>query len=126
VFRITKNIRVALVDDSKVFRETVKGFLVTLGNITVVAEIPSVTRLLTILEKTKPELILLDIRLGKVNSLNWVEKIKEVLPESIIFVLTSYDYPMYRIMAQEAGISEYILKKNIVKVLSPSIRKHFK
>ncbi|HID93600.1 MAG TPA: response regulator transcription factor [bacterium (Candidatus Stahlbacteria)] len=120
-----KKIRVALVDDSRVFRRAIKRFLTKEKNIAIVAEISFVGRLLETLKRKKPDLILLDIRLRDTNSLYWVDKIKNLLPQSIIFVLTSYDYPTYRRMAEERGVPEYILKRDVSEVLLPTIHRYF-
>ena len=122
----SQKVRVALVDDNEMFRTVLKKVLAKGKNITVVAEISSAKEPLFTLKKKRPELILLDVRLGKVNSLYWTEKIKKSLPESIIFVLTSYDYPLYKEMARESRIPEYILKKDVAKILNATIRKYFK
>jgi DNA-binding NarL/FixJ family response regulator len=57
-----------------------------------------------------PNLIFMDIRLPGENGLELTRRIKAEYPETIIIVLTSYDFPEYREAARRNGADHFLLK----------------
>jgi len=63
-----------------------------------------------------PDWLLLDIRLEKMNGLVAAEKIRELMPNANIPFVTSYDFDMYRKVAENLGITHYFLKNDLLKI----------
>lgn len=75
-----------------------------------------------IIEKLHPEIILMDINMPFVNGLDAIEKVREIVPESKIIIISGYDQFEYAQRALELGVFSYQLKpiqyrglKDIVK-----------
>jgi DNA-binding NarL/FixJ family response regulator len=65
---------------------------------------------LTIIEEDRPALILMDLRLPGENGLDLTRKIKMDHPGIAVIMLTSYDLPEYRQIAQELGVNHFLCK----------------
>ncbi|WP_253735906.1 response regulator [Paenibacillus sp. FJAT-26967] len=59
-----------------------------------------------------PHIILTDIRMGGMDGITMAGKVKEVLPETEIIVLTGYDDFAYVQQAIRSGIGDYLLKSS--------------
>ena len=60
-----------------------------------------------------PDLIFLDIRLPGENGLELTRKIKSVYPDTIIVILTNYDLPEYRQLANQYGANYFLSKSEV-------------
>lgn len=58
----------------------------------------------------RPDIVLLDINIPKLNGLDFARKAKEANPASRIAVITGYDYYEYAVSALKIGIDDYVLK----------------
>jgi DNA-binding NarL/FixJ family response regulator len=56
----------------------------------------------------------MDIAMEPVNGLDASANIKKEYPDARIILVTNYDEPAFRKRAEELGISDYILKENLV------------
>ena len=61
-------------------------------------------------DKASPDVIFMDIRLPGKNGLELTREIKDVHPNVVISIFTSYDLPEYRRIAQEYGADYFLLK----------------
>jgi DNA-binding NarL/FixJ family response regulator len=59
---------------------------------------------------SRPTFIFMDIRLGDDNGLELTKEIKQLYPEVIISILTSYDFPEYRDAAFKNGADFFLIK----------------
>jgi len=64
----------------------------------------------------KPDWILMDIRMEKMNGILAAEKIKAVMPDVNIAFVTSYDNYSYRQAAKSLGIEHYFMKTNLLDI----------
>lgn len=64
----------------------------------------------------KPDWILMDIRMGKMNGILAAEKIKKIMPDVKIAFVTSYDNYSYRQAAKSLGIEHYFIKTNLLDI----------
>lgn len=58
----------------------------------------------------RPEVVISDIYMPIMDGLSLVEKIKEIEPDTICYILTSYDYFSYAQRAIQIGIEDFMLK----------------
>lgn len=65
------------------------------------------------LDRWKPNLVFVDVRLPRVNGLHLTRRIKRTSQDTTIIVLTSYDLPEYREEAARCG-ADYFLVKGVV------------
>jgi len=61
-------------------------------------------------KKLKPDIVLTDINMPKMNGLEMSEEIKKIVPNQPIGIFTAFDEPEYLKRASELDIGTYILK----------------
>lgn len=103
-------INVMLVDDQVILAEGIKSVLETSGNITVCGVACDGAEAVEKAVLLKPDVILMDIRMPNMNGVAATKKIKEVVPETKIIVLTTFDDSDYILSAINSGASGYLLK----------------
>lgn len=103
-------IRVLLADDQKILREGLRALLETQGEIKVVGEAGNGNEALEQARQTKPDVILMDIRMPQMDGVEAVKLIKSELAATAIIMLTTFDDDEYIIKAMTYGASGYLLK----------------
>ena len=103
-------IRVMLVDDQIILAEGIKSVLETSGDIQVCGIAADGAQALNLAQKANPDVILMDIRMPGMNGVVATKKIKEVLPDIKIIILTTFDDSDYILSAINGGACEYLLK----------------
>ncbi len=101
-------IRILLVDDHQVVREGLRRMLELETDFQVVGEAAEAKEALTQVELLSPEVILMDIKMPKVDGIELTRQITQKHPSSKIIMLTLYDE--YLTQAIEAGAVGYVLK----------------
>ena len=77
---------------------------------------------LEIIQKIKPQVVLMDLGLPEMNGIEATQKVKEISPESKVIILTSHDREEEVLAALGSGASAYCLKDIDPKTLSSVIR----
>ncbi|MDE5766768.1 MAG: response regulator transcription factor [Clostridia bacterium] len=103
-------IKVMLVDDQIILAEGIKSVLETSGDITVVGVAGDGGEAVALAESLVPDVVLMDIRMPNMNGVAATKKIKEVLPDCKIIILTTFDDSDYILSAINNGASGYLLK----------------
>jgi len=104
-------IKVLIVDDEKYVRMGIKEETDwDLIDCVVVGEASNGEEGLQIAKETKPDLVISDIRMPKMDGILFAEKLRDLLPETKVIFLTAYDEFEYARKALRLGISDYILK----------------
>jgi DNA-binding NarL/FixJ family response regulator len=104
-------VRVLIADDQAVFR---RGLYVVLGSeegIEVVAEAEDGESAIARAEETAPDVVLMDVRMPRVNGIEAARRIRELLPSSKILMLTVSDEEDDLYEAIKAGANGYLLKE---------------
>jgi len=120
-----QKIQTLIVDDDSNFRKLVRTYLSANSNIDVIGEACDGMEAIEKANELQPDLILLDIRMPKMNGIEVTQQIKKSMPWIKIIILTFYDLEEYRKAVKTSGASGYVLKKLIVKDLLPTIYKNF-
>lgn len=103
-------IKVMLADDQVILAEGIKSVLETSGNITVCGVACDGAEAVEMAQALKPDVILMDIRMPNMNGVAATKRIKEVVPDTKIIVLTTFDDSDYILSAINSGASGYLLK----------------
>jgi DNA-binding NarL/FixJ family response regulator len=106
-----KPLRVMLVDDHEVVRNGLRMMLETEGDIRVVAEAGSVRDAVAKAERTKPDAIVMDVRLIDGSGIEATREIRAARPEARVLMLTSFDDDEALFSSILAGASGYVLKQ---------------
>jgi DNA-binding NarL/FixJ family response regulator len=114
-------IRVLIADDQAVFR---RGLFVVLGteaDIDVVAEAEDGEEAVLKAEEMAPDVVLMDVRMPRVNGIEAARRIRETLPSTKILMLTVSDEEEDLFDAIKAGANGYLLKEISVGEVASAI-----
>ena len=114
-------IRVLVVEDQELIRESFEIILSNKPDIQVVGTASNGEEAVLLCEKLVPDIVLLDIRMPKMDGVTACKKIKERNPGIKIIVLTTFDDDEYIYNAIRYGASGYILKDISVDELVSAI-----
>jgi NarL family two-component system response regulator LiaR len=105
-----KKIRILVVDDQNVVREGMAAILSLQPDMEVVGEAEDGIQAVQIAQKTKPDVILLDMVMPHQDGLATIPKLKEISPNFRILVLSSFAESNRVYQAIKTGALGYMLK----------------
>lgn len=103
-------IRVLIADDHPVVREGLRTMLETEDDIRVVGQAEDGLDLVEKVRELKPDVILVDLQMPRLNGVEAIRAIKSENPNTNIIILTTYDYDEYIFEGITAGARGYLLK----------------
>lgn len=118
----TKPIRVVLVEDNAIFRESLKAMIEGEGDIDVVGQAKNGRQAVQLTEKLRPEVVVTDISMPIMNGLEATRQIIKQLPLTRVLVLSAHSEPEYIKQSVQSGASGYLIKQSLPQVLSQAIR----
>lgn len=107
---MTGSRRVLLVDDHEMARRGLAAMLSTADWLEIVGEAGSCAEGLDAIRATKPDIVLLDIRMPGEDGLACLEKIKALDSPVAVVIVTLYDDRRYVLEAIRRGAAGYVLK----------------
>lgn len=113
-------VHILLADDHEVVREGFKALLERRGY-KVVGEAPDGRSAVSLAQKLKPQIAILDLAMPVLNGIDATREIRHVSPHTKIIMLTMHDEEQYALEALRAGVSGYLLKTKAVKDLIQAI-----
>jgi len=115
-------IRVLLAEDHAIMREGVREFIQREADMEVVGEAGDGEEAVKLTNHYKPDVVVMDIRMPKLNGIEATKQIKAQLPSTAILILTAYDSDQYIFALLEAGAAGYLLKGVRASELIDAIR----
>ena len=103
-------IRILLADDHVILRQGTRQLLENESDMEVVGEASNGAEAVELVEKFKPDIVIIDVAMPVMNGIEATKKIKEILPGIKILVLTGYDYDEYIFSLLEMGAAGFLLK----------------
>lgn len=103
-------IKVIVVDDQSLMRDGLEVIINSFSDVEVLACGENGEEALRLVEKLKPDLILMDIRMPVMDGVTASKIIREKYPKVKILLLTTFDDEEYIINAMSYGVSGYIFK----------------
>lgn len=116
-------IKVAVVDDHTLFREGIRKILSLENDIEIVGEAYDGDEIIALLNRSLPDIMLLDIKMERVNGLQILPRIVESYPQVRVVVLTAQISQSESIQAIKDGARGIILKHAASEFLIKGIRK---
>jgi NarL family two-component system response regulator LiaR len=105
-----EKIRVLLAEDHIVVREGIRQFLAREPDLEVVGEASNGEEAVQITDQLKPDIIIMDVAMPKVDGIEATRRIKALCPTAAVLALSAYDYDQYIFALLEAGAAGYLLK----------------
>lgn len=104
------DIRVAIIEDDETIREGYAYLIDQTPGYKVISHYASVEDALKKLEKDDPDVLLLDVELPGMSGIDALPKIKKLIPEAYILILTVYEQDTLIFRALGNGASGYLTK----------------
>ncbi len=120
---VTKTVQLLVVDDHNLFRRGLVALLSQDNRFEVAGEAGDIGEALRCLERSQPDLILLDNHLPGVLGVDGIAALKEAAPDTRILMLTVSENEADLAAALQAGADGYLLKTVELDRLSESIIK---
>jgi DNA-binding NarL/FixJ family response regulator len=103
--------KVLLADDHVLLRKGIRAVLSSLPGIEVVAESADGREALTLIERLRPDLAVIDITIPGLNGLEVAIRAKSVSPGTKVLILSMHAGEAYVAQALRAGVAGYLLKE---------------
>jgi NarL family two-component system response regulator LiaR len=113
---------VLIADDHPLVREALHRALDVEEDMKVVAEASDGEEAVKLASELKPDVVVMDIVMPKLNGIEATRKIKEIAPDTAILILTAYDDEEYVMGLLDAGAAGYLLKSARGRDLAGAIR----
>lgn len=115
-------IKVLVVDDHQLFREGIVTLLFSAENIEVVAQAEDGLDAIEKAKHYKPDVVLLDITMPRMNGIEATKKLKALMPGIKIVSLSMHSEKQYVKGVLEAGADGYLLKNCTYRQLTDAIQ----
>jgi DNA-binding NarL/FixJ family response regulator len=113
---------IVLVDDHPIVREGLRTVLEREPDLSVVGEASDGLEALQLVERLRPTLLILDVRMPRKSGLEVAREIARSSPETRVLILSMYAAEGYVMEALASGVAGYILKETDTGNLIPAIR----
>ena len=115
--------RVLIVDDHEVVRRGVCSVLMRQPDVELCGEAVDGNDAVEQAQQLKPDVIVMDMSMPRLNGLEATRKIRSMLPDCEILILSQHDSPEMLRQALNAGARGYVVKSSIVRDLLLAILK---
>lgn len=116
-------VNILLADDHRMVREGIRCLLENVSEFNVVGEAADGYECISLVNKTKPNIVLLDIDMPDMNGIEALRVIKEQKMICKVIMLTRHNEIDYLMKALEIGCDGYILKESSFDTLKKAIFK---
>lgn len=117
-----EKIKVLLVDDQPLLRMGFRLILEGEDDIAIVGEAEDGLEALTQTSALTPDVVLMDVRMPKMDGLEATERIAKEHPDTKIIILTTFDLDEYAFSGLQAGASAFLLKDVAPEELVNAVR----
>ena len=105
-----EKITILLAEDHVVVRQGIRRFLEREDDFSVLGEAGDGEEAVRLVEQLKPDVVVMDIAMPKLNGIEATKQIKQLQQHTIVLILTAYDYEEYIFPILKAGAAGYLLK----------------
>jgi two-component system, NarL family, nitrate/nitrite response regulator NarL len=120
--RETRPIKVLLADDHQVVRQGIRALLESEEDIVVVGEAVDGRRAVELAKKLRPDVVVMDIAMPRLNGLEATRQILEAAPNMRVLVLSAHSDEEYVSRIRELGGAGYLLKQSSLSQMTKAIR----
>jgi len=119
---MSQKYRIVIAEDHTILREGLRSLLSSSPDLEIVGEAEDGRIAIQCVEKCKPDLILMDLSMPRMNGMDAIREIKRRFPETKILVLTVHKAEEYILATFKAGADGYILKDSTHSELMIAIK----
>jgi DNA-binding NarL/FixJ family response regulator len=114
---------VLIADDHSLVREGMRAMLAREPGLEVVGEAENGRQALEMCRELRPDLVLMDVRMPKLDGMAATQAIKEEYPSISVLIVTTHESPEYLMDAIRAGAAGYVLKDSTKQELLDAVRR---
>ncbi|MCU1601127.1 MAG: LuxR family transcriptional regulator [Frankiales bacterium] len=103
-------LRVLIVDDHPVFRSGLRGAVAAVAGAELVGEADNGAQAIALAQDCRPDVVLMDLQMDGISGVEATRRIRALLPDVAVLVLTMSDDDESVFAAVRAGASGYLLK----------------
>jgi NarL family two-component system response regulator LiaR len=117
-----RKIRVLVADDHDIVRMGIRALFVDAGDVEIVGEAGDGRDALVAAERLRPDVILMDLLMPRMDGIEAIRKIRERQPDARIIILTSADFDAMILAALRAGALSFVDKASARSELLEAVR----
>ena len=117
-----KNARLLIVDDHEIFRRGLRALLEPSSEWQICGEAVDGVDAIEQCRSLKPDIVVLDVSMPRLNGLEAARLICKQTPEPHIVIITQHDSPQIRSAALEAGARAFVTKSSVGSELVSALR----
>jgi PAS domain S-box-containing protein len=106
-------LRILIVDDHEVVRQGVRSLLLSRADVNICGEAADGREAIEKAPELRPDIIVMDISMPRMNGLEATRSIAQILPQTKIIVLSQHDIPEMMKQAFSMGAHAYVVKSAI-------------
>lgn len=118
-------IRVVVVDDHAILRDGIRSLLERQDDVEVVGEAANGQEAVERALDAHPDIVLMDLAMPGMDGLEATRRLRSLLPETKVLILTQHDNREYILPALQAGAVGYVLKRSGGREVVNAIRQVF-
>jgi two-component system, NarL family, invasion response regulator UvrY len=115
-------IRLVIADDHAVLRQGLTSLLMNIDDLEVVGEAGDGSETIEVVQKTQPDVVVLDISMPGPGLLQMLEHLRRDSPKTRILILSTHAEDQYAIRALRAGADGYLTKERSGDDLATAVR----
>jgi DNA-binding NarL/FixJ family response regulator len=113
---------ILIVDDNPRLREMIRRISTREPDLHVVGEAGDGAEAIRLAQMLRPDIVLMDLVMPRVNGLEAMRRIKMERPETKVIIITMHTEDAYRRTAEANGTDAFLLKKTLMTALLPAIQ----
>jgi two-component system invasion response regulator UvrY len=111
------DVRVLTVDDQVVFRQAARDVIAATPGFESVGDVGSGEEAVAAVERLRPELVLLDVRMPGIGGIEAARRISEASPETVVVLISIEDSEEFAEDAQVSGAAALVRKQDFGSAL---------
>lgn len=115
-------IRVLIAEDHLMVRAGIRVLLEKAGDINILGEASNGREAIELVEKLKPDVLIMDIMMPRLNGIQAAETIRKLRTPAQILLLSMYSDPGLVYQALQSGVKGYVLKSSVSDELLWAVR----
>jgi DNA-binding NarL/FixJ family response regulator len=116
-------VRIVIADDHGLVRQGLRGMLAREEGFEMVGEAEDGREAIELCSRLRPDLVLMDVRMPRIDGLAATREIKQRHPETSVLLVTMHENPDYLLEAVKAGAAGYVLKGSPNSRIMSAIRR---